>query len=158
MLVLLWLDASTSLFAANSSATVNVKVHRFLAMSNVDGMNFGGVSINSVAGSVTIKSDGSRESAGGARINNRDSYSPAKFVIEGAPNADYSIKFPDEVVMTDGYGNTLIVDQIKSELFDAGSSGSNGLKELVVGAKLNLEAFQAAGSYNGSLAVVVEYR
>jgi hypothetical protein len=79
-------------------------------------------------------------------------------VIEGAQNADYSVTFPDEVVMSDGYGNTLILSQINSELFDAGKSNSNGLRELVVGAKLNLEAYQATGTYSGSLVVEVEYR
>ena len=52
----------------------------------------------------------------------------------------------------------MVVSQINGELFDTGESSSNGLKELVVGAKLNLEAYQAAGAYSGSLVVEVEYR
>jgi hypothetical protein len=154
----LFLSLSTSVFAVSSVATVNVKVTRFLSMINTDAMNFGEVSINSVSGAVTINSDGTREAAGGVRINNRSPHSLAKFVIEGAQYADYSVSFSNEVVMTDGYGNILIVDHINSELLEAGSSESNGLKELVVGATLNLEAYQAAGLYSGSLVVEVEYR
>lgn len=156
--VLLFFLTSTPLLAVNSVATVNVKVNRFLSMTNTSAMNFGEISINSVAGDVTLNSDGTRESAGGVRLNGDGSFSPAKFVIEGAQNADYSVTFPDEVVMSDGYGNTLILSQINSELFDAGKSNSNGLRELVVGAKLNLEAYQATGTYSGSLVVEVEYR
>jgi hypothetical protein len=156
--VLLFFLTSTPLLAVSSVATVNVKVNRFLSMTNTSAMNFGEISINSVAGDVTLNSDGTRESAGGVRLNGDSSFSPAKFVIEGAQNADYSVTFPDEVVMSDGYGNTLILNQINSELFDAGESNSNGLKELVVGAKLNLEAYQVAGIYSGSLVVEVEYR
>ena len=148
----------TPLFAVSSVATVNVRVSHFLSIANTGAMNFGGVSVNSVAGEVTLNSDGTRESAGGVRLNSSGSYSPAKFVIEGAQNADYSISFPEEVILTDGYGNTMIVNKINSELFDAGGSGSNGLKELVVGAKLNLEAYQVTGAYSGSLVVEVEYR
>ena len=117
---------STPLFAVSSVATVNVKVSRFLSMTNTDAMNFGEISINSVAGDVTLNADGTRESGGGVRLNGDGPFSPAKFVIEGAQNADYSVIFPDEVVMSDGYGNTLILNQINSELFDAGESNSNG--------------------------------
>ena len=156
--VALFLSLPAPLLAVSSVATVNVKVSRFLSIANTGAMNFGEVSINSVAGEVTLKSDGTIEAAGGVRLNSGGSFSPAKFVIEGAQNSNYSISFPEEVVMTDGYGNTLIVDQINSELFDAGDSNSNGLKELVVGATLNLEAYQATGSYSGSLVVEVEYR
>ena len=154
----LFLSLPTPLFAVSSVATVNVKVSRFLSMTNTSAMNFGEVSINSVAGEVTLNSDGTRESVGGIRLNGSGSYSPAKFVIEGAQNADYSISFPEEVVMTDGNGNTLTVDHINSELFDAGETNSNGLRELVVGARLNLEAYQATGEYSGTLLVEVEYR
>jgi len=150
--------ASTPLYAVSSLATVNVKVTRFLSLANTGAMNFGEVSINSVAGAVILNSDGTREVDGGVKLNGSSSYSPAKFIIEGAQNSDYSISFPDEVVMTDGFGNTLVVNQINSEIFEAGGSASNSLKELVVGAKLNLEAYQATGSYSGSLVVEVEYR
>lgn len=156
--VAIFLSLPTPLFAVSSVATVSVKVTHFLSMANTGAMSFGEVSINSVAGTVTLNSDGTRESGGGVRLNGSDSYSPARFVIEGAQNSNYSISFPEEVVMTDGYGNTLIVDQINTEIFDAGSSNSNGLKELVVGAKLNLDAYQANGVYSGSLVVEVEYR
>ena len=155
---ILFLSASSSLYAVSSVATVNVKITRFLSLANTSAMNFGEVSINSVAGAVTLKSDGTRESTGGVKLSGSDSHSPAKFVIEGAQNADYSISFPNEVVMTDGFGNTLIVNHIQSEQFEAGSSDSNGLRELVLGAKLNLEAYQATGLYSGSLVVEVEYR
>ncbi len=158
VIFVLLLSVSAPLLAVNSVATVNVKVTRFLSMTNTGPMNFGEVSINSGAGAVTLNADGTRESTGGVKINGSGSYSPAKFVIEGAPNADYSISFPDEVVMTDGYGNTLIVDHINSELFDAGGTNPNSLKELVLGAKLNLEAYQATGAYSGSLIVEIEYR
>lgn len=149
---------STPLMAINSVATVNVKVNRFLSVTNTSAMNFGEVSINSLAGAVIMKSDGTREYEGGVLLNSKDSYSPAKFIIEGAHNADYTISFPEEIVMTDGNGNSLIVDQIQSEIFDAGENDSNGLKELVVGARLNLEAFQATGDYSGNLLVEVEYQ
>ena len=149
---------STPLMAVSSVATVNVKVNRFLSVTNTMAMNFGEVSINSLAGAVIMKSDGTREYEGGVLLNSKDSYSPAKFIIEGAQNADYTISFPEEIVMTDGNGNTLLVDQINSEIFDAGENDSNALKELVVGARLNLEAFQATGDYSGNLLVEVEYQ
>lgn len=152
------LAISTPLMAVSSVATVNVKISRFLSVTNISEMNFGEVSINSLAGAVMVKSDGTREFAGGVMLNSSDSFSPAKFVIEGARNADYSISFPKEIVMTDGNGNSLIVDQLSSEMLDAGESGSDGLKELVVGARLNLEAYQAIGDYSGSLVIEVEYR
>lgn len=155
---ILFLSASSSLYAVSSVATVNVKVDHFLSMINTGAMNFGQVSINSVAGAVTLNTDGTRQSTGGVKVAGSSSYSPAKFVIEGAQNANYSVSFPEEVVMTDGYGNRLIVDHINSELLEVGSSGSNGLRELVVGAQLNLDAYQATGAYSGSLVVEVEYR
>ena len=154
----LLLSLPTPLFAVSSVATVNVEISRFLSIVNTGAMNFGEVSINSVAGEVTLNSDGTREFAGGVKLNGGGSYSPARFVIEGSQNADYSISFPEEVVMTDGYGNTLTINQINGELFDVGESDSNGFKELTVGAKLNLDAYQATGTYSGSLAVEVEYR
>jgi len=156
--VALYLLVLAPAYAVSSVATVNAKVTRFLSLANTGAMNFGEVSINSVPGAVTLNADGTREALGGVKLNSSSSYSPAKFIIEGAQNADYSVSFPDEVVMTDGFGNTLIVNKINSELFDAGESNSNGLKELVVGAKLNLDAYQATGAYSGSLVVEIEYR
>ena len=156
--ILLLFVASTPLFAASSLATVNAKVIRHLTMTNTSEMNFGVVSINSSAGAVVLSTDGRRESTGGARINGSGTYSLAKFIIEGSRNADYSITFSQEIEMTDGHGNTLIIDQIDSKLVDVGESDGKGLRELVVGARLNLEAYQATGAYQGSLIVEVEYR
>jgi len=149
---------STPLLAVNSVATVAVKVNRFLAMANVSEMNFGAVSINSVAGAVTLKPDGTRESTGGVMFDQDGSFSLARFMIEGAQDADYSVSYPEQVLLSDGNGNSLVVDQFNGELFDAGETNSNGLRELVVGGRLNLEAYQAVGKYNGSLVVEVEYR
>ena len=156
--ILLLLVVSTPLFAASSLATVNAKVIRHLTMTNTSEMNFGVVSINSTAGAVVLSTDGRRESTGGARINGSGSYSLAKFMIEGSLNADYSITFSQEIEMSDGHGNTLTIDRINSKLVDAGESDGKGLRELVVGARLNLEAYQATGDYQGSLIVEVEYR
>ena len=158
LVCLLLFSVSAPLMAVNSVATVNAKISRFLSVANTSDMRFGEVSINSLAGAVMLRSDGTREFAGGVMLNSSDSFSPAKFIIEGPLSSDYSISFPKEIVMSDGNGNTLMVDQISGEMFDAGESDSSGLMELVVGARLNLEAYQATGNYSGSLVVEVEYR
>ena len=156
--LLLLLVASSPIYAVSAVSNINVKVTRFLSITNTSEMSFGGVSVNSTAGTVTLNFDGVREANGGVVLNDSASFSPAKFLIEGARNSNYSISFPQEVVMTDGFGNTLVVDEVNSQLIDAGQSGINGLHELVVGARLNLEAYQASGAYQGSLVVDIEYQ
>ena len=156
--LLLLIATSSPLYAVSAVSTVSVKVIHFLSVTNTSEMSFGEVSGNSTAGTVTLNFDGVRESNGGALVADGGSYSPAKFLIEGIRNANFSISFPQEIVMTDGFGNTLKIDKFDSQFTDAGQSGANGLQELVVGARLNLEAYQVSGNYQGSLVVDIEYQ
>ena len=74
---------SASCLAVTAVSTVNVKVARFLTITNTQSLEFGSVSVSATAGTVSVTHDNTRFATGGVTINPADSYSPAKFIIEG---------------------------------------------------------------------------
>ena len=82
-------------FAASAVSTINVSVTHSLSITNVSALEFGRISVSSTAGTVVIGTDGMRFSTGGVTINPSGNYTPAKFYIEGKPNANFSIKLPN---------------------------------------------------------------
>lgn len=143
-------------FAVSAMATINVTIARFLSITNTSSLDFGTISVSSTAGSVMVDTNGMRFTTGGVSINPAGLFTPAKFIIEGKPDASYSISLPDNVELRDGRGNTIHVDKLESGN-PAGKLDSNGALEIKVGGKINLDANQKSGDYSGVMIVELNY-
>jgi hypothetical protein len=153
-LVILLIPANS--FAASAVATVNVTVARFLSITNTSALEFGTVSASATAGSVVVDANGMRFTSGGIRINPSGLFTPAKFIIEGKPDASFSISLPSTVELRDGSGNTIHVDKFEASN-QTGNLDSNGALEVKVGGKINLDANQKSGDYSGVMIVELNY-
>lgn len=150
--------APASLWALSADSEIHVTVTRHVSVANISAMEFGEVSVNSVPGTVTLNPDGSRSSSGGVLIDSTGSASPARFMVEGMAGLDYQVQLPGQVVIGDGNGNTIIVDNLVAASRDTGAGSAPGVLELQVGGRLNLKENQAVGDYSGTLVVEVSYR
>lgn len=143
-------------FAVSAVATVNVTVARFLSITNTSALEFGVVSASATAGSVVIDANGLRFTTGGVQINPSGLFTPAKFIIEGRPDASFSINLPEKVELRDGNGNTIEVNKFETNN-QTGNLDSNGALEVKVGGKINLDANQKSGDYSGVMIVELNY-
>ncbi|KPJ93401.1 MAG: hypothetical protein AMJ55_08050 [Gammaproteobacteria bacterium SG8_15] len=143
-------------FAASAVSTINVSVTHSLSITNVSALEFGSISVSSTAGTVVIGTDGMRFSTGGVTINPSGNYTPAKFYIEGKPNANFSIKLPNTVELRDGYGNTITVDHFNASV-ESGTLDARGVLEFKVGGQINLDPNQSTGEYSGTMVVELNY-
>jgi spore coat protein U-like protein len=142
--------------AASAVSTISVSVTRSLSITNISALEFGSVSVSSTAGTVVIDTDGMRFSTGGVMVDPSGSYTPARFYIEGKPNANFSIKLPNRVEIRDGFGNTISVDNFNTSV-ESGTLDANGVLEFKVGGQINLDPNQNTGEYSGTMVVELNY-
>lgn len=147
---------ATPLYAGSTAGTTQATVTRFLAISRLSDLAFGTVSVSASAGSVRIDPLGNRYTSGGVAIDPADPFKPARFFIQGKPNAAFTVALPPSVQLKDPAGNAIVVDNIKSSLA-SGRLGEAGSAEIFVGGQINLKANQATGDYSGVLVVELHY-
>ena len=111
---------------------------------------------STTAGSVVLGTNGMRSATGGVDINPADSYTPAKFIIEGTPNASFSIKLPNNIELRDSNGNRIEINNFKSS-HQEGLLNANGALEITVGGQINLDPNQTSGDYSGTIVVELIY-
>lgn len=145
-------------WSLSAQGTVHVSVSRHVSVANLAPLEFGEVSVNSVPGSVTLNPDGSRSSSGGVMIDGAGSASAARFLVEGMAGLDYEVQLPGQVVIGDGKGNTMVVDNLVVTSSRSASESSPGMLELLVGGRLNLKENQSVGDYTGAMVVEISYR
>lgn len=149
--------AWSTLQAATVVATVEANIISMISIASRNGLSFGDVSASALAGEVTLTADGSRTTTGGATVNSATAASAAAFDLEGTPNASYAISLPLSVVLSDGSSNTMVVDRFTASPGASGVLDASGGTALYVGATLNVGNNQPFGSYNGQMAVTVDY-
>jgi hypothetical protein len=162
-LALVAAGATAPIHAATTTASASATVIVPIAIAKATDLSFGKFASGASAGSVTIKTDGTRTvsnvtAAGGT-------LSAASFNITGEPNATYTIDTTaTSTNLTSGVNNlglALVSD------FSAGGASSGtqatgtlsgtGAQTLYVGGTLTVGANQPNGSYSGSVSVAVAY-
>ena len=154
--ILILLTISAPLFAVSAVTTINVTVTRYLSITNTSTLEFGSIATSATAGTVVVDIDGTRFATGGVTINNSGSYTPAKFIIEGKPKANFYIKMPDRVELRDGYGNIISVTDFRANM-QSGALNDEGVLEIKIGGQINLDPNQSTGDYSGSMLVELNY-
>ena len=143
--------------AATTTTTVEVNVVSTINLVAQNGIVFGDISSSSSPGTVTIGTDGSRTTSGGATVNTNTSGTPALYEVSGDPNAYFSITLPDSTVLTSAAGNKMTVSNFNSVPAVNGQLDAGGRLSLNVGATLGVGSFQPFGAYSGIMTTTIEY-
>lgn len=143
--------------AATTTATVEANIVSSINLVAENGIVFGDISSSSSEGTVTIDTDGSRTTSGGATVNRNTSGTPALYEVSGDPSAYYNITLPDSVVLTSSAGNTMKVSNFNSIPASRGQLDSSGRQKMNVGATLGVDSFQPFGAYRGIMETTIEY-
>lgn len=146
-------------FAATADLNINAEVIAPLTITETTALNFGSVVPASTAATLQLTPAGDLTTTGGAVAVG--GHSAGLLTITGDTDAPVSITHAASTTLT-GPGDAITVDNFTLAAGIGGLagttltlSGTDGT--LNVGATLNLNADQAPGSYNGTLAFTVAY-
>jgi hypothetical protein len=147
---------------ASSSATIVAPI----GIAQAANMSFGNVATNAAGGTVVLTTGGTTSATAGVTLpgntgGNTGTITAAAFDVTGETGYTYSITLPDgdEITLSDeDASNTMIVDNFVSDPSESGQL-SGGTQTISVGAILNVDGGQAAGTYTNEtdLTVTVNY-
>jgi hypothetical protein len=156
-LVALAISSTGAAHAATTMATVDAQISSSLSVSTSTGLAFGGMTSGSLGGTVVVGSNGARFATGGVNLNTASISSPALITIIGTPNATFAVTLPASVQLTDSGANSMSAGNFMSVPSGTGQLDSSGQQVLSIGGTLNVGANQPFGSYQGVMAVVIDY-
>lgn len=153
--------------SADNADTMVVLVER-LSFFTVQDLHFGDILPSTVAGQVRVTPDGVRTATGGVTLIGNGDQQPARFAGMGTYNRTVRIRLASNSIQLTGPGAPMTVTQ-----FEIGSTpntvilstaptnfligSTTGMFNFPVGARLNVNANQAPGSYSGTIAITLEY-
>ncbi len=152
-----------SLFGGFDTVTLPIiaTLWRPLTITQSKQLNFGAINVSTGNAVVNMSAqNGNRtivSGAAGITLISSLPGNPAEFVITGQPNTSINVSLPTSTTLT-GPGAAMTVNNFSRR--PSGSStntNSNGNLTLTVGADLIINANQAAGTYNGTYTISVNY-
>lgn len=157
-----WLSLATLFYmntanAATTTTTVEANIVSTINLVAQSGIVFGDIAASAIPGTVTIDTDGSRTTTGGATVNTSTFGTPAKYEVSGDPNAYFIITLPTTVVITSGSGDDMIIENFTSVPAGNGQIDAGGKQDLIIGGTMKVKSFQPFGSYTGIMATTIEY-
>ncbi|MGO4822583.1 MULTISPECIES: DUF4402 domain-containing protein [unclassified Flavobacterium] len=161
---------------ATTTTDAKAKLIKVMSLSNTNakGLDFGTIVLtDGTAGTVTLKTDGSRVytgSAAQAAAGATQEPQVASYTVSGTPNETYAVTLPSQIDISTttsatagGTVTTMKIDNLKARFngasADATSSklSTSGADSFVVGGILNIAATQNPGVYTGTYDVAVNY-
>jgi len=126
---------------------VSVTIVAPISITKVQDMNFGHVSVESGAGSVTLSPESMNRSASGAvELMDGSDVSVASFKVKGYQGATFSITLPESPVMISNGSKNMMVTDFTSTPNGFGEL-SDGTRDVLVGATLMVTGDQVLGEY-----------
>lgn len=126
---------------------ISVTIVSPISIAKVQDMDFGNVSVESGAGTVTLSaSSNSRQASGNAVLMDGGNVSLASFKVKGNSGSSFSITLPSTPVKVSNGEKSMTVSNFTST---PGTSATlaDGIKEILVGATLQLNGDQTVGLY-----------
>ena len=162
-MAILLIGISISTFAQNGStatapASANVLIP--IAITKTTDMSFGNLAVSQTSGTVVLSTSGSRTNFGGVTLPSvTGTVSAASFTVTGEPNFTYGIILPSTITLTSVGNDHMTVNTFLSNPSAIGTLSTGGSQTLSVGATLNVNFPQGAGTYtnNSDLTVWVNY-
>lgn len=150
-------------FAATDSATATGTVIIPIAIAKITDLEFGSFAPGA-GGSVTLSPNGTRTATGAILSTVGATLAAAKFDVTGEGSSTYSIAYTGtSAELTSGANNMTLalVSDLTASAITTGTVTTGtltaGAQSIYVGGTLTVGAAQAAGTYTGTVAVVVEY-
>lgn len=143
--------------ATTATATATAEVLSTLTVTADTPLNFGQIAANG-AGTVTVNADSSVASS--ATLISTGTRAPAGFTVTGTPGASVVVSLPASATLT-RFGGT---ETMSISGFNTNPAAGfqlaavTGAANFSVGGTLSVAAGQAAGVYNGTFSVSVEYQ
>lgn len=148
--------ASAASAATTATANVSAEVLSTLTLTANSALNFGQVAANT-GGSVTVNADSTVSSTGS--LISSGARAPAGFTVTGSPNANVVLTLPTSATLTRAGGTeTMAINGFNSNSTGTLQLSGTGSASFAIGGKLTVASGQAAGVYNGTFAVAVEYQ
>lgn len=133
---------------AQASATCTVTIVSPITIQKEDDMNFGNVSVNNSAGTVTLSPLGNRIVNGGVTLpNSTGPVMAASFQVNGMAHYTYDITLPGSDLTLASGSNTMTMNAFTSFPATGGMLDNTGKQVLNVGATLFVTGNQAPGLY-----------
>ncbi|HEX7031006.1 MAG TPA: DUF4402 domain-containing protein, partial [Gammaproteobacteria bacterium] len=124
-----------------------------LTVTSTQEISFGAIVVGPAGGTVTVTYLGSRSCSVDVTCLPQSPAYPARFTVSGDPFMSFGISLPVSATLSDGAGNSMLIDGFEDSLGGTGTLGSAGQANFAVGAALHVEPGQAASSYSGSFNV-----
>lgn len=154
---------ASSLLGGTATVTlpITLTLWRMLSVSQTVALNFGALEVTGGNSVVSLSpQNGTRTVTSGQSGVNLIGSKPGaagEFSITGNPNAPVAITLPSSATLT-GPGAAMTVNNFtRTPSGENSSLNSSGAMTLKVGASLNVNAAQAAGTYNGTYTLTVSY-
>lgn len=146
--------------AATVLLPVSVRFWRTLTVAEQTQLNFGAIEMRT--GAAVIKLDpqtGIRSFVSGSgNVNLVTSPTPTAgvFNITGEPNVSVTVTLPSSITLTGSTGGTMTVNTFTKSVASP-TLNSSGQLSLGIGANLNINASQTAGTYTGTYTLTINY-
>jgi len=132
---------------ATASATATATIVAPLTITKTVDMNFGNVAVGGSLGTVIMDPAGSRSATGGVTLPaTAGTVTAASFNVAGQGTYTYAITLPSSDLTITSGANTMTVNTFTSTPSGTGQLTA-GAQTLTVGATLNVDASQTAGTY-----------
>jgi len=141
--------------SASDQAETKATIITPITITKTVDLNFGNIVSGTALGTVTVDPAGARSSTGDITLPTATpgTITAASFTVTGLDAATYSITLPTSFTVT-GPGTAMTVNGFTSTPTGTGLLTS-GTQTLTVGATLNVNAGQAAGTYSNATALEV---
>jgi len=145
--------------SANATATGTIITP--ITITNAGDLNFGNVAVSASGGTVILTPAGSRTTTGGVTLPNFNigTVTAAHFDVTGTAGYTYAITLPSTPTTVTSGSNSMLVNAFTSTPTTTGALDGSGEQTIDVGATLNVNAAQAAGTYESAtpFTVTVNY-
>ncbi len=153
--------ATTSYGQATATASSTATLVAPIGITKVVDLNFGVVAASGTAGTLELGTSDDRNATGGVTLpaGGATNVKSAEFEVTGEGTSGFSISIPSApITLTGSVSGTMTVSDFVSDL-GASSTLVSGAKTIKVGATLNVDAAQPAGTYTNAngLFVTVNY-
>ena len=145
--------AALSVQAAGGTGNVTASIIAPIAITKSTDLAFGSVVSSGSADTVVVSPAGARTCGGTLTCTN--TVTAGAFNVTGGTGETYSITLPASATVTSA-ANTMTITAFTSTPSGTGAL-TGGAETLRIGARLQVGAGQALGSYSGTYAVTVEY-
>lgn len=152
-------------YAVSTTSDGSAKIVPVLTANFYQDLYFGAIVPNQTnASTVKVLRGNNNSSICGTGLTCLENGNRARIRITGAPGHRFSLSDPGSTTLSDGNGNSMLVDT-----FVGGGSGNdntygkiilikpNGIANLNIGATLHVPANQPAGLYSGSYILTASY-